>query len=106
MEKRKLQWHPAFGAALRITLKEEMEFLEMQEEYLLSKKPPQIDILIVKKLRDFPVKKAIGRIFRQHNIIEYKAPGDYLSINDFYKVYSYTCFYQSPLPAAVTRGKC
>lgn len=95
MEKRKLQWHPAFGAALRITLKEEMEFLEMQEEYLLSKKPPQIDILIVKKLRDLPVKKAIGRIFRQHNIIEYKAPGDYLSINDFYKVYGYTCFYQS-----------
>lgn len=95
MEKRNLQWHPAFGAALRITLKEEMEFLEMQEEYLLSKKPPQIDILIVKKLRDFPVKKAIGRIFRQHNIIEYKAPGDYLSINDFYKVYGYTCFYQS-----------
>lgn len=62
MEKRKLQWHPAFGAALRITLKEEMEFLVMQEEYLLSKKPPQIDILIVKKLRDLPVKKAIGKI--------------------------------------------
>ena len=67
----------------------------MQEEYLLSKKPPQIDILIIKKLRDRPVKKAIGKIFRQHNIIEYKAPGDYLSINDFYKVYGYTCFYQS-----------
>ena len=95
MEKRKLQWHPAFGAALRITLKDEMEFLEMQEEYLLSKKPPQIDILIIKKLRDRPVKKAIGKIFRQHNIIEYKAPGDYLSINDFYKVYGYICFYQS-----------
>ena len=69
MEKRKLQWHPAFGAALRITLKDEMEFLEMQEEYLLSKKPPQIDILIITKLRDRPVKKAIGKIFRQHNII-------------------------------------
>ena len=95
MKKRKLQWHPAFGAALRITLKDEMEFLEMQEEYLLSKKPPQIDILIVKKLRDRPIKKAIGKIFRQHNIIEYKAPDDYLSINDFYKVYGYTCFYQS-----------
>ena len=59
MEKRKLQWHPAFGAALRITLKEEMEFLVMQEEYLLSKKPPQIDILIIKKLRDIPLRKAI-----------------------------------------------
>src|SRR5699024_6709044 len=95
MEKRKLQWHPAFGAALRITLKEEMEFLEMHEEYLLSKEPPQIDILIVNTLRHLPVNNGIGRIFRQHNIIECKAPCDYLSINDFYKVYGYTCFYQS-----------
>ena len=37
MEKRKLQWHPAFGAALRITLKDEMEFLEMQEEYQIGR---------------------------------------------------------------------
>ena len=39
MEKTKLQWHPAFGAALRITLQDEMKYLEMHEEYLLSKKP-------------------------------------------------------------------
>ena len=31
----------------------------------------------------------------KYNIIEYKAPDDYLSINDFYKIYGYTCFYQS-----------
>ena len=37
----------------------------------------------------------IGRIFRGHNIIEYKSPEDSLSVNDFYKVYGYTCFYQS-----------
>ena len=71
----KLQWHPAFGAALRITL--------------------QMDILIIKKLKDVPIRKTIGRIFRKHNIIEYKSPGDSLSINDFYKVYGYACIYQS-----------
>lgn len=48
MDKAKLQWHPAFGAALRITLQDEMKFLEMYEEYLLSKKPLQMDILIIK----------------------------------------------------------
>ena len=35
------------------------------------------------------------RIFRTHNIFEYKGPGDSLSLNDFYKAYGYTCFYQS-----------
>ena len=33
MEKTKLQWHPAFGAALRITLQDEMRYLEMHEEH-------------------------------------------------------------------------
>lgn len=95
MNTAKLQWHPAFGAALRITLQDEMKYLEMHEEYLLSKKPLQMDILILKKLQDIEIKKSIGRIFRKHNIIEYKSPGDNLSINDFYKVYGYACIYQS-----------
>ena len=95
MNNEKLQWHPAFAAALRITLQNEMKYLELQEEYLLSKKPPQIDVLILKKVKEITLKKKIGQIFRGHNIIEYKSPYDTLSINDFYKVYGYTCFYQS-----------
>lgn len=95
MSKEKLQWHPVFAAALRITLSEEMQYLELQEEYLLSKAPPKIDILVVKKRKEIAIQKKIGRIFRGHNIIEYKSPEDSLSVNDFYKVYGYTCFYQS-----------
>lgn len=91
----KIQWHQGFSAALRITLQEEMEFLEMQEEYLLSRKPLQIDILILKKKKELTIRKAIGRNFRRYNIIEYKSPEDYLTINDFYKVYAYACVYQS-----------
>ena len=41
------------------------------------------------------VQKNIGRIFRQYNIVEYKSPDDYLSIDDFYKVYAYCCLYKS-----------
>lgn len=96
MEKNKtLQWHPGFRAALRITLCEEMKYLEMHEEYQLSRKPLQIDILIIKKTDKVAIKKSIGKIFRTYNIIEYKSPNDTLNINDFYKVYGYTCFYQS-----------
>ena len=90
-----LQWHPGFFAALQIELQEESGNLEFYPEYELSKKPMRIDTLIVKKMTDSPVRKNIGRIFRKHNLIEYKSPGDYLSINDFYKVYGYACFYQS-----------
>ena len=95
MEKTKLQWHPGFSAALKMTLESEKECLEIHEEFQLSKKPLQIDILIVKKLKETTIKKSIAKLFRNHNIIEYKAPDDYLSINDFYKVYGYACIYQS-----------
>ena len=91
----RLQWHSGFSAALRVELEEELEELCIEDEHMLSKKPMQIDVLVVKKKREQPIRKNIGRIFRKHNIIEYKSPEDYLSVNDFYKVYGYTCFYQS-----------
>ena len=93
-KKKKLQWHPAFVAGMQIEFGEEARFLTFNPEHLLGTKPMQIDILI-KKDSDHVLHKNIGRIFRKHNIIEYKAPGDYLSIDDFYKVYGYTCFYKS-----------
>lgn len=95
MKKENLQWHPAFAAALRLTFQEEREELQILEEYSLSKSPPRIDALILKKSSHVKIKKKIGHIFRGYNIIEYKSPEDNLSINDFYKVYGYTCFYQS-----------
>lgn len=91
----RLQWHPGFSAALRVELEEELDELCIEDEHMLSKKPMQIDVLVVKKKGEQPIRKNIGRIFRKYNIIEYKSPEDYLSINDFYKVYGYICFYQS-----------
>lgn len=90
----KIQWHPAFDAALQIELGEETKYLIFEPEHLLSKKPMQIDVL-VKNEKNIKIKKNIGRIFRQHNVIEYKSPDDDLSIDDFYKVYGYMCIYKS-----------
>ena len=54
----KIQWHPAFDAALQIEFGEEAEYLEFDSEHLLSKKPMQIDVLIKNekhvKIQDFP----------------------------------------------------
>lgn len=90
----KIQWHPAFDAALQIELEDEAEYLEFEPEHLFSKKPMQIDVL-VKNEKDVKIKKNIGRIFRQYNIIEYKSPDDKLNIDDFYKTYGYACLYKS-----------
>lgn len=94
-KKKVLQWHPGFYAGLQIELEEDAENLIFQNEYQLGTKPKEIDVLIIKKNNEKPVHKNIGRIFRRHNIVEYKAPGDYLSIDDFYKVYGYMMFYKS-----------
>ncbi len=93
-ENQLLQWHPAFYAGIQIEFGEEAEYLEFKQEYPLGTKPKQINVLI-KKEKDRILQKNIGRIFRTHNIIEYKGPGDYLSIDDFYKVCGYTYFYKA-----------
>ena len=51
--------------------------------------------VLVKNEKKVKIRKNIGRIFRQHNIIEYKSPEDHLNIDDFYKVYGYTCIYKT-----------
>ena len=83
----RLQWHPAFYASMQIELEEERENLIFENEHQLGTKPKEIDVLIVKKESSVPVRKNIGRIFRKHNIIEYKSPEDSLRVDDYYKVY-------------------
>lgn len=94
-QKRLLQWHPAFFAGLQIELSEEAEYLSFESEHMLSSRPMQLDILVIKKDRERQIRKNIGQIFRTYNIVEYKSPDDSLTIDDFYKVYGYTCFYKA-----------
>ena len=98
-EKKLFQWHPANYAGLQIEFEDEKEYLSFEDEHQLGTKPMAIDILIIKNTEGYKVKKNIGRIFRKYNIIEYKSPDDYLSIDDFYKVYGYTCFYKADTPS-------
>jgi hypothetical protein len=52
-----------------------------------------MDMLVIKKKAEAVIDKDIARIFRGHNIIEYKSPEAYVSVWDFHKVYSYACSY-------------
>ena len=59
-----IQWHPTFFADVQVELRKESEKLSFQSEYQLSKKPMEIDVLIIKKKTEEPIEKNIGRIFR------------------------------------------
>ena len=90
----KLQWHPAFCSALRLELLEDAANLEFTDEFQLTEKPLQIDCTVVKVKKDCKIKNEIGKIFRKHNIFEYKSPKDELNINTFYKAVAYACLYK------------
>lgn len=90
----KIQWHPAFCAAAELELSANKAVLDFQREYNLSKKPLQIDLLVIKKLDDVEIENEIGRIFKRDNIIEYKSPGDSMTIDDFFKTVGYAYIYK------------
>jgi hypothetical protein len=90
-----IQWHPAFYAGIQIELKEYADHLSFENEHQLSNKPLALDILIIKNSGGIKISKNIGRIFRNHNIVEYKSPTDYFSIDNYYKILSYACLYKS-----------
>ena len=68
----KIQWHPGFYAAAELELSDNQDDLLFQTEHNLSRKPLQIDLLIIKKKKNISIKNEIGAIFRGYNIIEYK----------------------------------
>jgi hypothetical protein len=53
---------------------------------------------VPKKAKGAVIKKNIGVIFREHNLLEYKSPDDCVSVEDFYKVYGYACLYAAAFP--------
>ena len=91
----KIQWHSGFAAAIELELAENRPDLTYMKEYNLNSKPLEIDLLVIKKDNDTPIANEIGKIFRKHNILEYKSPQDHLNIDTFYKTGAYASLYKS-----------
>jgi len=68
--------------------------IELIDEQRLSKEPLRIDIVVLKKNRDIELKPVWAKVFRGHNIIEYKSPVDKTpSLAVFYKLIGYAMIY-------------
>lgn len=105
MKDKLTQWHPAFYSAIQLELIDDRDGLEFDSEYGINTKPIQIDVLIIRKSSSTPISNEIGRIFKGHNIIEYKSPDDTLNIDTFYKTIGYACLYKSTNVAYVNAIK-
>lgn len=68
--------------------------LVYEKEYNLNMKPLEIDLLVIKKDPNVQIVNEIGKIFRGHNIIEYKSPNDEFDVDTFYKASAYGCLYK------------
>ena len=84
-------WHPAFFEAIQMELDEYRHALQFTHEHQLTTEPLKIDVVIIKKTGDIPIKKNIAAIFRKVNILEYKSPDISVTVKDFYHVYGYAC---------------
>ena len=76
-------------------IKQKQGKLKLESEHNLNRKPLEIDLLVIKKEPYEEIHNEIGKLFRGHNIMEYKSPSDTININTLYKVTSYACLYKS-----------
>ena len=91
----RISWHPAFVQAIEKELEDCRNDLTFVTEYQLTSDPLRIDVLIIKKNRNVAIKKNIARIFRSHNVVEYKSPNDRVTIEDYDKTHCYSRLYAS-----------
>jgi hypothetical protein len=89
------QWHPGYSGAIELELRKDKAHLIFDREHLVNSKPIQMDMLVIKKEQDYVVENAIGKIFRGHNIIEFKSPEDSLNFDTYIKGVGYACIYKA-----------
>ena len=92
------QWHPAFCSATKLELAKNKKDLDYHSEYGLNTKPIQIDLLVIRKSKGVTIDNEIGKIFKGHNLFEYKSPDDKLNVDTYFKTLAYACLYKTQAP--------
>ena len=92
--KAQIDWHSGFAGGLELVFRDYKDQLNIEREHSLSKQPLRIDYLLVKVNPGTIIDNAIGRLFKTHNIIEYKNPYDELNIDVIWKVIGYAALYK------------
>ena len=78
-----------------MTLEADDGHYSISPERELTRKPLRIDFLILKKDGGWHMKSRLGRLLKNHTILEYKGATDRLGIDDIYKGMAYISLYLS-----------
>lgn len=78
---------------MKLEFWEDRDRLEFQSEVVLNTMPIKPDLLILHLRDKGKLHNDIGEFFKQYNVLEYKSPGDALTITDFYKTAAYASLY-------------
>lgn len=89
-----IKWHPGFYGGMKLEMKNNNGCFTYEVERVLADEPVRMDMLIIKKTEAVEMDNLIARFFRRHNVVEYKSPGDALTIDDLYKTIGYACLYK------------
>ncbi len=95
VDEERTYWHPAFCGATEWELKLNRDDLHFDPDHTLSQTPIQMDMLVIKKNPSAVIENEIGKLFKQHNVFEFKGSGAGLSIDEYYKTIAYGCHYKS-----------
>lgn len=95
VDEERTYWHPAFCGATEWELKLNRNDLHFDPDHNLSQTPIQMDMLVIKKNPSAVIENEIGKLFKQHNVFEFKGSGAGLSIDEYYKTIAYGCHYKS-----------
>ena len=91
----RIHWHGAFFEAVQIEFHDDKDVLSFEKEHELSKESLWIDVLVIKKEKSAEIKKNIGKIFREFNVLEFKSTTDYIAVHDFNKALGYSFLYSA-----------
>ena len=72
-------WHTGFEALLRIETYKYGNSIRLLTEEVLGEEPPRADYVVLIEDKKVEFDKDIFKIFRKHNILEYKNPHDSLN---------------------------
>ncbi len=86
-------WHAGFEALLRIETHKYADRVHIRTEEEIGEVPPRTDFVILVEDEEVDWEKAVFRIFRKINILEYKNPHDSLNERVLRKVCGYANLY-------------
>ena len=86
-------WHAGFESVLRLDTYDYGAGVQIKVEEILGEEPPRADFIVLVEDANIHLDKEIFKIFRRHNVIEYKAKQDDLNERTLRKVVGYANFY-------------